>query len=142
MSIKQLRDDFRAYVAALSAVVSAGVTPAAVWVPELGDRGTIDATQIQVAPSARESSIEGRGVLSDLPRCQVAVYAPLGSDPDAAADAGQALAEAIIDNTLGRRIGGTANGICTSANQLVIADPEHWRNKRLFLTVTEFTFRV
>lgn len=138
-TIKQIRDDATAAIAALAAVTSRSITPRAMWVPM---READDALpDVIVAPVSREVELVGRGTRGDTFTIQVGIFEALASDADAAATAGHVLADAIIEGLLSQRMTGASGAICFRARQVVINAPEQWRRLHQFVGVVELSFR-
>lgn len=140
LGIKETLDDCTAFIAAVPAVVSRGIVPKAVWVPEIS-REEITGAGMIVAPLRRELELQSRGGSIERVIIQAAIYEPLehGGDDETAVQE-QAVAQAIFAAALGKRIGGTTNALCIAAAQPVITSAEHWRSMRQFTSLIELTF--
>jgi hypothetical protein len=137
---KQVRDDLASAIGAVTEVSSRSITPTAVWVPDIGSRSDIDAPIIQVAPVRLKKALVGRRVQHDTHTMQAAIVEPLGSDPDTTADTAQAMAEAIAADILGTKFE-SAGATCVEVEEIVAAAADQWREKRLFVTVLQFTLK-
>lgn len=138
-TIKQIRDDATAAIAALSAMTSRSITPVALWVPARKADGPLPA--VIVAAISRDVELAGRGVRSDQVTIQVGIFEDLTTDPEAAGTAGQVLADAVIDGLLGNRLTGPSGAMCVSASHLVLNAPDRWRQLNQFAGVVELVFR-
>ena len=136
---KQIRDDVRSAVAAVSAVASRSIVPSAAWVPQFDRGDTLPA--IIVAPASREQVILNRGAIDSQTMIQVAVLEDLGSDPEAAGTAGHVLLQAIIDALLGKRLSGASGAMCVAAMTSTLNSGDAWREKQMFVAAVELRFR-
>ena len=141
-AIKTARDDIRAAVNALAAVVARGVTASATWIPEY-DRGSITDLQIDVTAADRTINLVSRGgVVTDDITVSVSIMEPLidalVDDPQVTAEGVHILAEAIA-GLVGQRL--ATAGTVTAAS-VVVLDPEAFREKRLARSVVELTVRI
>lgn len=138
MNKKTVRDGLATAIGGVSEVSSRSITPVGVWVPDIGGRGDIDAPLIQVAPVELDRQLISRGSNHGVYTMQAAIVEPLGDDPETTGDTASAMAEAITEAILGSVVGTVK---CTGVKETTAANPQMWREKRLFVTVLEFTLK-
>lgn len=131
--------DLAAAIGAVQQVSDRGITPSAVWVPDIGRRSDIDAPMIQVAPVRRETRLISRRESQTTYTIQAAIVEPLGDNPNSTAETADAMAEAITNTILGSIIAGGTNLRCTGVEEIVSPDSTQWREKRLYISVLAFT---
>lgn len=137
--LKQLRDDVRTAVAALSAVTARGITPVAAWSPpERAVEEVAAGGEIWVVPSQRETVVTSRGGTTEINTIDVAIFEQLGDDYNAVIEQNEVLADAILDGMV-TEVAGVQ--ICVEGNQLTPFDVAKYREKRLFVTVLQLRFR-
>lgn len=136
--LKQIRDDISSAIAALPEVTARAITPVAMWVPEI-NRASGSLPTIIVSPTEQLQELVSRSVVRNDATMQVAVCEALGTDAEAAGEAGHLLMDAIIAAMLGKRIG---VGLCVAARVLTVNSPDHWREHQQFTGIVELRFKL
>jgi hypothetical protein len=140
VTLTDVESDVLAWIAAIPAVVSAGLTPVLDRVPEFKREEIADA-ELVLTPNRRTLTMFNRRQRRTAATLYLGYMEPLtlGSEDTQSVDALN-LFDDIIDATLGSRIGGTTNAICTQIDQTTITSPEHWRELRQITGLMEMTF--
>lgn len=136
--IADVRGDVADY---LTALPLSGVVESVI--PPVDQREELAAREIHVWVDTRETTLASRSCKTNSLAVWVAILEPLVVDTEETQlEAVNVVVDSIIAAMLGKRTGGTANGMCTAAEQPAVLSPRHWNEYRQIATFLKLTIET
>lgn len=126
---------------ALTAIPLTGVVESIL--PPIKELQDFTGREIHVWVDTRETRLESRNCRTSTLAVWVAVLEKLEPGTESTQlEAIQVVVDTLIDEMLGKRTGGTINGICMAVEQPAVVSPAHWYEHRIAATFLKLSIEV